>query len=390
MVMPTGRRFDIVLFGATGFTGQLTAEYLAEHAPTGLRWALAGRNPAKLAAVRDRLGIADLELLTADVNDPASLTAVAEATRVVITTVGPYITYGDPLVGACAAAGTDYVDLTGEPEFVDRTYLRHHAKAVETGARLVHCCGFDSIPYDLGVLYTVKQLPDDVPLTVDGYLTVSASISGGTFQSAVNAFSRLNDMRKAAAERRRVEPRSVRRVRGKAHGGKVQDLGIWAVPLPTIDPQIVLRSARASDRYGTEFTYGHHLAVKRLPTALGVAGGAAGLIAASQVRPLRNWLLSRKTSGEGPTAAQRERSWFKATFIGTGGDTRVHTELTGGDPGYTETAKMLAESALALALDDLPPTAGQVTPATAMGDALTTRLITAGITFTTISTAVRT
>ncbi|RLK60943.1 saccharopine dehydrogenase family protein [Actinokineospora cianjurensis] len=388
--MPTGRRFDVVLFGATGFTGGLTAEYLAEHAPPGLRWALAGRNPAKLAAVRDRLGIDDLELLTADVNDPASLTAIAEATRVVITTVGPYITYGDPLVGACAAAGTDYVDLTGEPEFVDRTYLRHHAKAVETGARLVHCCGFDSIPYDLGVLYTVNQLPADVPLTVDGYITVSASVSGGTFQSAVNAFSRLRDMQKAAAERRKVEPRSVRRVRGRARAGKVADLGIWAVPLPTIDPQVVLRSARALEQYGPEFTYGHHLAVKRLPTALAVAGGAAGLIAASQVRPLRTWLLNRKPPGDGPTPAERQRSWFKATFIGTGADTRVHTEITGGDPGYDETAKMLAESALCLATDDLPPTAGQVTTATAMGEALTTRLTAAGITFRTVSKAVRT
>ncbi|GAA2964633.1 saccharopine dehydrogenase family protein [Actinokineospora diospyrosa] len=388
--MPTGRRFDVVLFGATGFTGQLTAEYLARHAPTGTRWALAGRNRAKLEAVRDRLGVEGVDLLTADVNDPASLAAVAEATRVVITTVGPYITYGDPLVGACAAAGTDYVDLTGEPEFVDRTYLRHHAKAVETGARLVHCCGFDSIPYDLGVLYTVNQLPADVPLTVNGYLTVSASISGGTFQSAVNAFSRLGDMRKAAAERRKVEPRPARKARGRGKAGRVADLGIWAVPLPTIDPQVVLRSARALDQYGPEFSYGHHLAVKRFPAALAVSGGAIGLIAASQVPPLRNWLLTRKPAGEGPTEAQRERSWFKATFIGTGGDRRVHTEITGGDPGYGETSKMLAESALSLAFDALPPTAGQVTTATAMGTALIDRLVAAGIEFRTVSSAVRT
>src|SRR5438067_5990523 len=169
------RGYDLVLFGATGFTGGLTAEYLAEHAPAGCRWALAGRNRAKLEAVRARLATinpacTELKLLHADVDDPASLREVAEATKVVITTVGPYALYGEPLVAACAEAGTDYVDLCGEPEFHDLTYLRHHARAQETGARLVHACGFDSIPSDLGVYYTVKQLPDGVPLTVSGQI----------------------------------------------------------------------------------------------------------------------------------------------------------------------------------------------------------------------------
>ncbi|WP_026422515.1 saccharopine dehydrogenase family protein [Actinokineospora inagensis] len=382
--MPTGRRFDIVLFGATGFTGQLTAEYLARHAPEGLRWALAGRNPAKLAAVRDRLGV-DVETLTADVTDPASIAAVAEATRVVITTVGPYLEYGDVLVGACAEAGTDYVDLTGEPEFVDRTYLRYHSRAVETGARLVHACGFDSIPYDLGVLYTVQQLPVGVPLTVDCYFAVSASFSGGTFQSTITAFSRLREMQKAAAERKKVEPRPQRRVRGRGRPGRVAEIGRWAVPLPTIDPQIVLRSARALDRYGPDFSYGHHLAVKRLPSALGFAGAGLGLMGLAQVPPVRRWLLDRKKSGDGPDAAQRARSWFKVTLIGTGGGERVVTEIAGGDPGYDETSKMLAESALCLAFDELPAVAGQLTTAVAMGDKLIHRLVAAGIEFRVLS-----
>ena len=160
------RTYDIVIFGATGFTGELTAAYLAEHAPAGLRWALAGRNPGKLEAVRDPLAaidpaLAELPLLHADSTDDASLRAVAESTRVVITTVGPYLLHGEPLVAACAAAGTDYVDLTGEPEFVDRMYLEHHDAAVATGARIVHACGFDSIPHDLGAYFTVQQLGAD-------------------------------------------------------------------------------------------------------------------------------------------------------------------------------------------------------------------------------------
>src|ERR687891_2339899 len=149
--MAAERAHDIAVFGATGFTGELTAEYLAGHAPAETRWALAGRNRSKLEQVRERLaGIeprcAELPLLHADAEDPESLREVAAASRVVITTVGPYINYGEPLVAACAEAGADYVDLTGEPEFVDRMYVRHHKRAEESGARIVHACGFDAIP----------------------------------------------------------------------------------------------------------------------------------------------------------------------------------------------------------------------------------------------------
>ncbi|KAF0845221.1 saccharopine dehydrogenase family protein [Nocardia caishijiensis] len=171
--MPARREFDLVLVGATGFTGGLTAEYLAAQLPSGARWALAGRNPAKLAAVRERLAVIDSAaaepaLLHADTTDSNSLRALVESARVVVTTVGPYLEHGEPLVAACAAAGTDYVDLTGEPKFIDRMYSAYHGEAVASGARLVHACGFDSIPHDLGVLFTVEQLPKGVPLTVRG------------------------------------------------------------------------------------------------------------------------------------------------------------------------------------------------------------------------------
>src|SRR2546423_4747465 len=165
------REYDIVVFGATGFTGALTAEYLVANAPEGARLALAGRNQSKLEAVRERIGApSDLPLLQADVTDADSLRRVASQSRVVITTVGPYILHGEPLVAACAAAGTDYVDLTGEPEFVDRTWLEHRATAERTGARIVHCCGFDSVPHDLGPYFTVLQLPEGVPLKAEGFV----------------------------------------------------------------------------------------------------------------------------------------------------------------------------------------------------------------------------
>jgi short subunit dehydrogenase-like uncharacterized protein len=385
----TGEQYDLVLFGATGFTGGLTAEYLAANAPSGLSWALVGRNRGKLEAVRSRLAKASPEapvpdLLEADAADRAALAKVAESARVVITTVGPYALYGEPLVAACAAAGTDYVDLTGEPEFVDRMWVLHHAEAQRTGARLVHCCGFDSIPHDLGAYFTVKQLPQDVPLKVNGYVRSNASFSGGTYHSAINGFARARQTIGAARERRRGEVRPVGREIHSAGPGIRRDdeLGGWVVPLPTIDGGIVRRSAAALDHYGPNFTYGHHMVAKRLSTlaALGVGVGTVALLA--PLPPTRKLLLKIKSPGEGPDATQREKSWFKVRFVGEGGGKRVVTEVSGGDPGYTETSKMLAESALCLAFDEaLPTTAGQVTTAEAMGDALLARLERAGIAF---------
>ncbi|MGC4864016.1 saccharopine dehydrogenase family protein [Micromonospora sp. DT53] len=386
--MAVERTYDVVLFGATGFTGGLTAEYLARHAPAGLRWALAGRNPQRLAAVRDRLaaidqGLADLPLLTADVTDADSLRAVADSARVVASTVGPYIHHGEPLVAACARAGTDYLDITGEPEFVDLMYVRHHAEAARTGARLVHACGFDSIPHDLGAWFTVKQLPADVPITVDGYVRAGGRFSAGTYHSALTAFSRSGQASRAARDRRAVEPRPTdRRVRAvPGRLARSKELGIWTVPLPTIDPQVVRRTAAARPEYGPDFRYRHFAAVKRLPTVLAGAAGLGALIGLVKLPPSRRWLLGRLASGQGPTAQQRASSWFRVRFVGTGGGQRVVTEVAGGDPGYDETAKMLAESALCLALDELPTTAGQLTPVAAMGDALFDRLVRAGLTF---------
>ena len=382
------REYDIAVFGATGFTGALTAEYLAAHAPEELRWALAGRNADKLEEVRRRLAAingrwAELRLLRADVTDPASVRAVAEASRVVITTVGPYIRYGEPLVAACAEAGTDYVDLTGEPEFVDRMWLGYHEQAVASGARIVHSCGFDSIPYDLGAQFTVEQLPEGAPIALEGFVRVGGTFSGGTYQSTVEIMGRLRQGAAVARERRRREARPAgRSIRGTGGPPRHDEFaGGWVLPFPTIDPQTVLRSARALDRYGPEFTYGHYLTVKRLPVLVGLVGGAAGFAALAQIPPTRKLLLGLKSSGSGPSPGQRERSWFRVRFRARSGERTVRTEVSGGDPGYGETSKMLAESALCLAFDELPRRSGQLTPAVAMGDALRRRLAAAAVKF---------
>jgi short subunit dehydrogenase-like uncharacterized protein len=385
------REYDVVLVGATGFTGGLTAEYLLRHAPSGLRWALAGRNPEKLESVRARLAAVDpaaagLPLLHADASDRPSLDALAGSTRVVITTVGPYLEHGGPLVAACAEAGTDYVDLTGEPEFVDRTYLEHHATAERTGARIVHACGFDSVPHDLGAMYTVQQLAASGPVRVRGVVRSSGTVSGGTFHSALGQFSRARRMREVMQERRRAEPRPEgrrsRAVSGKPHKDAL--LGYWLVPLPTIDPFVVARSGAALASYGPDFSYSHYAGTKTLRYAAGGAAAAVAMFGAAQVPPLRNLLLGRIPQGGGPDERRRAKSWFTVDFVGEGDGRTVHTRVSGGDPGYDETAKMLAESALCLALDDNPPTAGQVTTAQAMGDNLLARLQAAGMRFETL------
>lgn len=382
----TDRPYDVALFGATGFAGRLTAHYLAEHAPPDLRWALAGRDETKLKAVRDSLPgtAADVGLMVADVSDEASIRTLAQSTRVLITTVGPYVLYGEPIVAACADAGTDYLDLTGEPEFVNTTYVRHHERAVTTGARLVHACGFDSVPHDIGAYFTVQQLPEDAPIRMSGVVRASAMVSGGTFYSLLTAMSRPRANVTAARDRRSAErgtrsAHQARAVSGRPHRDPVD--GDWAVPLPTLDPQVIARSAAALPRYGPDFQYSHFVGVPHLYLAAGGVLGMAALGVAAQIPPARRALLRRVAPGDGPSEAKRARSWFTVTFTGEGGGRRVITRVSGGDPGYDETAKILAESALALALDDLPPTSGQVTTATAMGDALLFRLQRAGIRF---------
>ena len=381
--MPTETRaIDIVLLGATGFTGGLIAEYLASTAPTAVRIALAGRDAAKLEAVRARIG-SDFELVVVDAADVAALRRLTERSRVLITTVGPYIVHGDPVVAACADTGTDYLDLTGEPEFADLTYLKHQARAFETGARLIHACGFDSVPHDLGVQFTVDQLPEGVPLAVRGYVRMQGTFSGGTAASALEIMGRLRQGRTTHDIRRLVEGepegRSVRVVTGKV--GRDRETGWWVVPMPTIDPLIVAESARQLPRYGPDFSYSHNWAGQRASAVIGLLGGVSALFAAAQIPPARRALTRLRPAGSGPTPAQRAAAWFAVRFVGEGGGARVVTEVAGGDPGYSETSKMIGEAALCLALDDLPATAGQVTTASAMGPALRTRLQAAGMTF---------
>ena len=302
------RKYDVVVFGATGFTGRLIAEYIARSYGSSIAWAIAGRSVAKLADVKAALVAIDpscaaVATLTADHGNSAGLVAMASQTRVVLTTVGPYVEYGEALVQACLSGGADYVDITGEPEFVDAMSARYDEAARAKGQRIVNCCGFDSIPHDLGVLFTVQQLPSDQPITVKGYVQARGTFSGGTWQSAVTAMGRLREARaakQAAKSARRSALPGGRRVGGlKPSFTYDRRVGGWVFPMPTIDPEIIRRSARALDDYGPDFRYGHYGKSSSLPRVMLGAAGIGAVVALAQLEPTRKWLLSKRPSGTG-------------------------------------------------------------------------------------------
>ena len=385
--MPDDRDLDLVLLGATGFTGGLVAEDLTRQlGSSGLRWAIAGRDRTKLEAVRERLAAISPDatpdgLEVVDVHDRPALTDLARRTRVIATTVGPYARHGEDVVAACIAAGTDYVDITGEPAFVHRLLRDHHDAAVDAGVRIVNCCGFDSIPHDLGAQLAVEQLPDDEPVELRGFVSAKGRFSGGTFTSAIEAMADRDSLRGPrldAGPGRRVGslPRRIQRV--PAIDG-------WGVPLPTIDPLVVLRSAAALPDYGPAFRYGHFARTSNPVVAGGMVAGVGVVAALAQVGPGRA-LLHRLApdQGDGPDEATRAESRFRVTFLGTSPSASTRVEVRGGDPGYTETSKMLAEAARALVEDHdaLPDRAGVLTTAVAFGPVLRERLQARGITFT--------
>ncbi len=397
------RDLDVVVFGATGFVGRLVAEYLAADAPADARIALAGRSRERLEDVRSALGerAADWRLLVADSADREALDEIARATRVVATTVGPYAKYGFPLVEACATAGTHYADLTGEVLFIRDTIDRYHARAEESGARIVHSCGFDSIPSELGVLLVHEAAQEDLEDTTMVVVGMRGGASGGTIASLRG---QVDEMRADAARRRiAADPYALSPDRaaepdlGKEQDlrsvERFEDLGVWVAPfvMAAINTRVVRRSNALQEwAYGRRFRYREVMSVGGGPLApvrgAAVAGGLGALVAGLSLPPTR-LVLDRvlPSPGEGPGEEARRNGFFKIeTHARTAGGRRfVCRSAAQGDPGYAATAVMFGESALCLALDEdrLPARAGVLTPATAMGTRLAERLRAAGQTY---------
>jgi short subunit dehydrogenase-like uncharacterized protein len=400
------RDLDVVVYGATGFVGVLVAEHLAAHAPAGTRIALAGRSPARLEAVRSRLG-KDWPVIVADADDAAALEKLAAAAHVVLTTVGPYLKYGGTLAHACAAAGTDYVDLTGEVLFARASADENDELARSTGARIVHSCGFDSIPSDLGVhVLHARVEADGAGELTDTTLVVTAmkgGVSGGTIDSMrhqLDVVKKDRGLRRLAASPYSLSPARA----DEPDLGRQEDL--VSVRGSDVDPSLrgslapfvmaaynsrVVRRSNAlrGFAYGRRFRYREAMSVGASPlspvfalaTKIGIVGLAVGL----SLPPTR-FVLDRilPKPGEGPDERTRREGHFTmdlftTTSTGARYTARVRAK---GDPGYAATAVMLGESALALALDraELPASPGGVlTPATGIGDALVRRLRAAGV-----------
>ncbi|GAA2430473.1 saccharopine dehydrogenase family protein [Mycolicibacterium llatzerense] len=409
------REFDIVLYGATGFVGKLTAQYLAQHAGAA-RIALAGRTMDKLAVVRDSLGAAgkDWGLIQADASSQQSLDAMAARTQVVVTTVGPYLKYGLPLVAACAAAGTDYADLTGESLFIRESIDLYHKQAADTGARIVHSCGFDSIPSDLTVyaLYKAAQADGAGELTDTDYVLrgFSGGVSGGTVASMLELFTMTSDDEEL--RRTMMDPYTLTTDRGAEPDlGHQSDTpwrrgrdiapelaGTWtgAFVMAVANTRIVRRTNALLDwDYGRRFRYSENMSLGSSPiapvaSALGTAANAAVMGLGSRFfNKLPRGLVDRVVPkpGTGPSEQARDNGYYRVeTYTRTTSGARYRSVMAQqGDPGYKATAVLLGESGLALALDRdrLSDLRGVLTPAAAMGDALLTRLPAAGVTFET-------
>ncbi len=392
---------DLTIFGATSFVGQILTRYLAEEFGTQgrLKWAIAGRSEQKLKALRGSLGLkaGRLPLVVADAADAAALRRMCVGTRVVISTVGPYALYGEPLVQACAESGTDYCDLTGEVQWIRRMIAAHEKAARKSGARIVHCCGFDSIPSDLGVHFLQGAARERYgEPCIEVKMRVKAArggFSGGTVASLLNVIKEASAdpaLRRELADPYSICPEgyapAVRQPEVKSAQFDA-DFGAWTAPfiMSAINTRVVQRSnALSKQAYGAEFRYDEAMltggGIKGRLAAAAVTAGIAGVMVAGALPPTR-WAMERfvlPAPGEGPSAEAQRKGFFDLRFLGRTADGRtLRAKVTGDrDPGYGSTAKMLGQAGACLALDfaESGRPGGFWTPATMFGDRLIERL----------------
>ena len=381
------REFDVVVYGATGFTGRLVAEYLAATYPADLTWAMAGRSLSKLEEVRAEMGVpATIPLVTANADDPASLRAMCDRATVVISTVGPYQLYGGDLVAACAATGTAYVDLCGEPAWMREMIDAHHEEAKATGARIVFSCGFDSIPFDLGVL-TLQEAAQQrfgrpAPRVKARVRAMKGGFSGGTAASLKATLAAV--ARKPSLGLLLTNPFALT----PGHDGPHQPSGLFPEFDGTINSWVapfIMAPINTKNVHRTNFLLGQPWG-ELVYDEMVVAGlGDMGKAAAEALAKL-NPLAGDKgpKPGEGPSKEERDTGHYDILFAGLMEDgARIDAVVTGDrDPGYGSTSKMLAESALCL-VRDVEGEGGIWTPGALMGPQLRERLVAnAGLTFT--------
>jgi short subunit dehydrogenase-like uncharacterized protein len=405
--MATDRKYDVILFGATGFTGRQTVEYFARHAPAELRWAIAARSKAKLELVRAEAGLGsrEIDLIVADSRDQTSIDAMVASTRVVLTTAGPFALYGTPVVDACVRLGAHYCDITGETPWVREMIDRYQARASADGTKIVTCCGFDSVPADIGTMLVVRALRDagTGASEVRAYYRGTADLNGGTVASIANVYETAGHATDGArlSDPFLLDPPIEHSTRQKAESRDVETpfaddrIGTWVGPfaMAVTNTRIVRRSAAiAAERgapYGKDFVYqeyqryGEPLAAAKAIAGTAMLGVIGALFRTALGRQLFTALLR---PGAGPSKEAMDNGWFHVDLRGTGEDGRVVscTFHHKGDPTNRATVRFVCESALALATESeaLPAGGGVLTPATALGDVLVRRLRAAGVDIT--------
>ncbi len=386
------KKYEIVLYGATGFTGQLCAKYLMNNYPD-LNWAIAGRDKEKLEQLKSDINFSG-DVLIADGQDLEALNALAEQTKVVLSTAGPFARYGSLLVQACVEQGSHYTDITGENHWVRDMIDQHHEKAASKGVRIIPSCGYDSIPSDIGTYFAVSQF--DKPVSrVDVYQEAVGSASGGTTETMFTIGNVPKKMREPFVLNPQNSVSDIQRKLSK-DGFKIQkieQLDGWsgAGLMAIANTRVVRRSAALMEQnkkpYGKDFTFGEHGLFKTKKLAKITSYGLlfAVMIIASPLRHIvRPFLLK---PGEGPSKEARDKGWFRSTFIAQAedGEQKTCSIYGSGDPGYKSTSKLVCESALVLAKSDNLPGGDQyggvLTSAVGLGDELISRLKTAGIEF---------
>jgi len=398
------RSYDVVLYGASGFVGKQTVQYFARNASAQqVRWAIAGRDRQKLEAVRDELGIT-VDVLVADSQDQQAIDQIVSQTRVLLTTAGPFALYGNTLVDACVRFKTHYVDITGETPWVRTLIDRYHDKAASDGTRIIPCCGFDSVPSDLGTYLVVDQLQRELGAAckqVNAYFQAYGGFNGGTLASTFNLYdsqgvAQMNEpfLLNPSAPQTQAE---IERNRDPQTPSFDADLNTWVGPflMGFVNTRIVRRSsalyAQWQQPYGLDFTYQEYLKFDEPLAwlkATSVTAGLAlftGVLQQPQLRSLLQPLLPQ--AGSGPSEELMNEGWFSCELVGTAVDGRQVRGLIReqGDPGNRATVKFVCESALSLALqaDQLPggqARGGILTPATGLGKVLAERLRRAGMT----------
>ena len=358
------KKYDFVVFGASGFTGQLIVKYLSTHKEVStLKWAVAGRNKLKLKKLYN-----SIDILIVDSFNMESINSMCKQSKLIITTVGPYNIFGGNLIQSCINNSTHYLDLTGEPSFVKNILNKYSNDAIASKSIIINCCGLESVIPDLGTYITVKKMNSDYK-DVTYYLKTKGQISGGTWASFLDAINKKYINLKS--------PNTSKKSKTLFYN---KDLKSWALIFPVIDKHIVYRTSQKFNIY-KNFTFNEYLLIKSIKNVMTILISVILIRIFSKFVFIKKWLISLIPSGNGPNQNQRKNNWFKAIFIGKDTNKIVKTIISGGDPGYGETSKFISEIALCIIndFDQLKNTKGILTPIECTGDLLIQRLQKAGI-----------